>query len=85
MGRAFAQTAAYFEDAVRRGQASGTISPKLDPAPVARGLLALLLGLQVLVRSGAGREQLEAVVAQAGILVAPPERKPERKKGRGTA
>ena len=69
VGGAFEQTAAFFEAAIREGQAGGTIPRRVDAAPVARSLLTVLLGLQVLIRSGAPRESLEPIVAQADTLV----------------
>ena len=73
---AFGQTAAFFEGCLREAVAGAEVRGDVDPVGVSRSLLALLLGLQVLVRAGAPRGQLDAVVRQAeAMLLVPPVRR----------
>ncbi|RFU36541.1 TetR/AcrR family transcriptional regulator [Actinomadura logoneensis] len=58
----FGRTASAFRGAVEEGQRSGEIDPGRDPGTVAAMILSTLLGLQVLARSGEGRERLDQVV-----------------------
>lgn len=55
----------FFREQIERGQGSGDISTALDPADAARGLLASLMGLLVLIRSRPDRGLLEAIVEDA--------------------
>jgi TetR/AcrR family transcriptional repressor of nem operon len=55
----------FFERMVKAGQRLGEVSPALNPATTASGLLATLLGLLVLVRSRPHRKVLDAVLADA--------------------
>lgn len=59
----------FFRRMIERGQASGEISGKIDAAAAARGLLAALLGLVVLVRSRPDPGVLGAVAEQALRLI----------------
>lgn len=79
VGGAFDQTRAFFEGALREAVAAGEVRRDIDPAAFAQALLAMLLGLQVLVRAGAPRAQREAIVRQAEALLAPPPRPAKRK------
>jgi TetR/AcrR family transcriptional repressor of nem operon len=50
----------FFEEMIRRGQAQGQIEKSLDASRTAQALLALLVGLRLLARGGAGIPALEA-------------------------
>lgn len=56
---------AFFRRTVERGQASGEIASREDPAELARGLLAALLGLLVLARSRPEPALLQSITDQA--------------------
>ncbi|RMD64060.1 MAG: TetR/AcrR family transcriptional regulator [Alphaproteobacteria bacterium] len=56
---------AFFTRMIRKGQKQGEIAPTVPPHDTARGLLASLLGLIVLVRSRPERAVLQAVVREA--------------------
>lgn len=60
---------AFFRTMVERGQAAGEISPALDAAETARGLLALMAGLRVLSRSRPEEALMRAVARQAEALL----------------
>jgi len=55
----------FFARMVEDGQRRGEIASSLDPASTARGLLATLTGLLVLIRSRPERELLDAIVEDA--------------------
>ncbi len=59
------ETEAFFRRLIRKGQASGEIPRAVDPAKTARGLLAALIGLLVLVRSRPERALLESIAETA--------------------
>ncbi|MEZ4403936.1 MAG: TetR/AcrR family transcriptional regulator [Kofleriaceae bacterium] len=67
--RAFAETEAFFKDAIAHGQRRGEVAAHVDPVATARALLGLLLGLRVLARSGAAKPVIAAIVEQATAMV----------------
>ena len=56
---------AFFARVIRKGRAAGQIPEHVKPAETARGLLASLLGVLVLVRSRPERPLLQAVLDEA--------------------
>lgn len=56
---------AYFARMIRKGRTSGAISQNVKPSAAARGLLASLLGILVLVRSRPDRALLQSIVEDA--------------------
>jgi TetR/AcrR family transcriptional regulator, transcriptional repressor for nem operon len=60
---------AFFERALRAGQAAGSIAPGLDAGEVASLLITLLLGLRVMARTELNRERLEQAVRPALALL----------------
>lgn len=68
----FQELEARFRDAVERGQAAAEIDAAVDPVTVARGLLALYLGVQVQV--GAGAPDQRALQQQVETLLPAPGR-----------
>jgi TetR/AcrR family transcriptional repressor of nem operon len=69
VSRALGEMEAFFRTMIQRGQAAGEISPALDPAETAQGLLALLAGLRVLSRSRPEAALMRAVARQAQALL----------------
>lgn len=65
VAKAQEQMEAFFERTIRSGQETGEISRAIVPAETARGLLASLLGLLVLVRSRPERALVDSVVNDA--------------------
>ncbi|BDU74325.1 TetR/AcrR family transcriptional regulator [Mesoterricola silvestris] len=59
---AFGENLRRMETRLRRAQAEGELGPHHDPAALARMFQNTLHGLQVTFRSGASREDLEAIV-----------------------
>jgi len=59
----------FFHTAIQRGQEAGEISPTLDAAETARGLLALLAGLRVLSRARPEEALMRTVAGQAETLL----------------
>jgi TetR/AcrR family transcriptional repressor of nem operon len=59
----------FFRTAIQRGQEAGEISPTLDAAETARGLLALLAGLRVLSRARPEEALMRTVAGQAETLL----------------
>jgi len=66
---AYAETEAFFERAIRKGQASGEIRDDADPATIARSLLGLLLGMRVLARAGTPSAVLDSIATQVAELL----------------
>jgi TetR/AcrR family transcriptional repressor of nem operon len=60
--RAFKQNLGHIETRLRRAQAEGELGLHHDPAALARFFQNTLHGLQVTFRSGASRDDLEAIV-----------------------
>ena len=69
VGKALEAMEAFFRDMIQRGQTAGEISPALDAADAARGLLALLAGLRVLSRSRPEEALMRGVARQAEALL----------------
>ena len=69
VGKALEEMEAFFRNMVQRGQAAGEISPALDAAETARGLLALLAGLRVFSRSRPEEALMRGVARQAEALL----------------
>ncbi|SON57068.1 Copper outer membrane regulator [Hartmannibacter diazotrophicus] len=59
----------FLADLIREGQGDGSISPAIDPEPVARTLLSLGQGLRVLGKTGLQDTDAEAVVETAMRLL----------------
>lgn len=55
----------FLEGRISAGQATGEISLALDPGATARGLLASLVGLMVLIRSRPEKALLDGIIAEA--------------------
>lgn len=64
VARAQEEAEAFFARMVAQGQARGDISGTLDARDTARGLLASMLGLLVLVRSRPERDLLQSVIRE---------------------
>lgn len=62
VGKAQQEVEAFFERMVRQGQSRGDIAASLDARDTARGLLASMLGMLVLVRSRPDRSLMDAVI-----------------------
>lgn len=60
-----ADVEAFFARMIRRGKVEGGIAENIKPAETARGLLASLLGLLVLVRSRPDRNLLQSILTDA--------------------
>jgi len=69
VSRALGEMEAFFRNMIQRGQAAGEISPALDPAETAQGLLALLAGLRVLSRARPEAALMRAIARQAQALL----------------
>jgi len=69
VAKALEEMEAFFRTMVQRGQAAGEISPALDAAETARGLLALLAGLRVFSRSRPDEALMRGVARQAETLL----------------
>lgn len=84
VNRAFADTESFFRTVIEDGKSRAEIPAGVDAAPVARALLGMLLGMQVLSRSGADRGVLASIASQAIALVAGTDRarRPARRKER---
>jgi len=68
--QSFGRVEAFFRDRIAAAQAAGTIRDDLDPARTAQALLGLLIGLRVLMRSGADGDAAPASIAlQARMLL----------------
>lgn len=69
IGRIVAESQAdlenFFRRMIKKGQTLGEIAADIDPATIARGLLASLLGLLVLARSRPERALLQSIVDEA--------------------
>lgn len=69
VNRAFADTESFLRSAIEDGKSHGDIPGEIRAGPVARALLGMLLGMQVLVRSGADHKVLATIAEQAvGLL-----------------
>jgi len=66
----FRDTEKFFAGLIEQGQSSGEISSDLEPTETARVLMCQLLGLMVLVRSGARRSVLRSAAKLAGDVLA---------------
>lgn len=62
VAKAQQEVEAFFERMVRQGQARGEVATSLDARDTARGLLASMLGMLVLVRSRPDRHLMAAVI-----------------------
>ena len=69
VGRAFEEMETFFRSSIEQGQAVGEISGNMDAAATAKSLMAMLLGLRVMARSGASRDTLQAVAAQVSTML----------------
>lgn len=59
----------YYRSALEAAKAKGEVQSDLDAQQTARGLLALVIGIQVLARSGAAPDVIESIRRQAiGLL-----------------
>lgn len=56
---------AFFARMIRRGKARGEMAPRIKPAEAARGLLAALIGVAVLIRSRPEPALLQSIVEDA--------------------
>lgn len=59
------QIEAFFAHMIRKGKAQGEVAPHVKPTETARGLLASLIGLVVLIRSRPERALLQTIVDDA--------------------
>lgn len=59
------QIEAFFAHMIRKGKAQGAVAPHVKPTETARGLLASLIGLVVLIRSRPERALLQTIVDDA--------------------
>jgi TetR/AcrR family transcriptional repressor of nem operon len=78
VNRAFADIESFLHAAIKEGQARQEITASQDPGKLARALLGMLLGMQVLARSGADRKVLASIADQAIAMLARPQRKKRR-------
>jgi len=78
VNRAFADIESFLRDAIEDGKSRREIAATLDPGTLARALLGMLLGMQVLSRSGANRKVLASIADQAVAMLARQERKKSR-------
>lgn len=62
----------FFKEQIERGIERGTIPQETAPAPVAKSLIALLVGLRVLSRGTYDKKALEAIRDQALALIGQP-------------
>ncbi|MGX0876138.1 TetR/AcrR family transcriptional repressor of nem operon [Roseovarius sp. MBR-154] len=68
--QSFGRVEAFFRERIIAAQAAGTIRADLDPGRTAEALLGLLIGLRVLMRSGARGDAAPASIAlQARMLL----------------
>lgn len=58
-----------YADLIRKGQQAGDIDAKLDPVATAKGMLAIVIGMRVVSRSGASKATLTTLAEQALALV----------------
>ena len=72
-----------FRDAIVRARNANEVAANVDPVHTARALLVLYLGLCTLVRSGAKKPVLQAVVQQALSLLPVPAAERIAQSGRG--
>jgi TetR/AcrR family transcriptional repressor of nem operon len=59
------KTEAIFTDALQRGQASGEVSDKQDPAALARFFVATIQGMRAMAKLNSNRKTLEQVAKLA--------------------
>ena len=59
------RTEAIFADALRRGQESGEVSDKQDPAALARFFVATIQGMRAMAKVNSNRKALEEVAKLA--------------------
>lgn len=78
VNRAFADIESFLRISIEEGKSQHEIASSLDAGAVARALLGMLLGMQVLARSGADRKVLATIADQAIAMLAKPERKGRR-------
>jgi TetR/AcrR family transcriptional repressor of nem operon len=74
----FSEIEAFFNRCVRAASADGTASLHVDAADAARLLLAALLGIRVLARTGATRVMLKGIARPALALLDRPQRARKR-------
>lgn len=78
VNRAFADIESFLRNTIEEGRSRREISNSVDPAAVARALMGMLLGMQVLSRSGANRSVLETIADEAIAMLAKKERRERR-------
>lgn len=78
VNRAFADIESFLLAAIEEGMTRRQITASPDAATLARALLGMLLGMQVLARSGADRKVLASIAGQAIAMLAKPQRKTRR-------
>ena len=61
----------FFHRMIERGQSSGSIPDDRDPIAVSKALLAMMMGMRVLSRTGVDEAALSAIRDQAMTLIAP--------------
>ena len=61
----------FFRKMIEKGRANGEIDKSVEPAPTARALLSLLIGLVVLSRSRPEKLLLQSIAHQAETLLPP--------------
>ena len=76
----FSEIEGFFSRCIRAAVDEGTASSAVDTADAARLLLAVLLGIRVLARTGATRAVLEGVVRPALSLLDRPQRARKRRR-----
>jgi TetR/AcrR family transcriptional regulator, transcriptional repressor for nem operon len=81
VNRAFADIESFLLANIEEGMTRREIAASLDAGTVARALLGMLLGMQVLARSGADRKVLASIADQAIAMLAGPKRKKRRSGG----
>lgn len=67
--RSLSDIRAFFQGLIERGQGIGAIAHEVDAAGVAKTMLALMMGMRVLSRTGASEADLAAIRSQAMALV----------------
>lgn len=87
VNHAFEETESFLRAVIEDGKSRAEIPGNVEPRPAARALLGMLLGMQVLARSGADRRVLASISDQAMAFIVQaspraPHRPGERKKSR---
>lgn len=77
VNHAFEDTESFLRSVIEEGKSRGEIPAGVETGPAARALLGMLLGMQVLARSGADRRILASISDQAmGFIVRGSKRAP---------